>query len=97
MARKAKRSKTATKKAAGKKAARAKSRKAAAPKELAGLVARAAGRGGKPDVRLPVRNDPDHELLCKWSTALNQYQCKEVPIGGDWMMMVIHKGYKPPK
>jgi hypothetical protein len=42
------------------------------------------GASGHPDKRTPIAGDPNHELLCKWSTADNQYICKEVSIGGDW-------------
>src|ERR1700743_1161 len=36
------------------------------------------------DKRVPIPGDPNYEMLCKWSTANNEYICKEVPIGGDW-------------
>lgn len=48
------------------------------------LVAARAMRAGHPDKRLPVHGDPDHEILCKWIVDLNEYQCRQVPTGGDW-------------
>jgi hypothetical protein len=48
------------------------------------LVAAVSGRAGHPDKRLPIHGDPDHEIVCKWIVALNQYQCRQVPTGGDW-------------
>jgi hypothetical protein len=92
-ARKAKRTKKATKtaktksgtsnkkRAARKPAVKKAGRKKAAIKKTALLMAAAPGH---PDKRTPISGDPNHEQLCKWSAADNQYICKEVPIGGDW-------------
>lgn len=43
-------------------------------------------RASHPDKRLPVHNDPTHEIVCKWITAENEYQCRQVPAGGDWTL-----------
>ncbi len=59
----------------------AKNKSAPKGRRAAPLIgARAAP--GHPDQRLPVHNDPDHEILCKWID--NAYQCRQVPTGGDW-------------
>ena len=71
-----------------KKAGKAKSVKKAGGKEAAikktAPRAAMAAAPGHPDKRMPISGDPNHELLCKWSAADNQYVCNEVPIGGNW-------------
>jgi hypothetical protein len=79
----AKKAKKAKKAKTGQQARKAKARKGAAPKPRAAARALTAA-AGKPDKRLPVHGDPNHEILCKWITAINQYQCRQVPTGGDW-------------
>ena len=63
------------------KSVRKTGRTGARKKATAKKPARAARH---PDKRMPIPGDPNHELLCKWSTADNEYICKEVTIGGKW-------------
>jgi hypothetical protein len=84
MAKKANKAKKA-KKAAKAKAAPA--RKAAKKRRAKKAVARNSSlalSAGHPDKRFPVSGDPAHEILCKWSLAMNEYQCRTVPTGADW-------------
>jgi hypothetical protein len=42
------------------------------------------GLGAHPDTRHPVPGDATREILCKWVVPSNEYQCRQVPAGGDW-------------
>jgi hypothetical protein len=49
------------------------------------MAMRAAMPGdAHPPHRLPLVDDPTHEMLCKWDAQSNEYQCKKVAKGGDW-------------
>lgn len=77
--------KTAARKSVAK-AKKAKARKVRPKKAVARKRRTMAGvaAGGHPDKRLPINGDEYHELLCKWDAAANQYDCRQVPIGGNW-------------
>jgi hypothetical protein len=79
-ARKAGAKKRAAKKGTARKGA---AKKRIAKKAMAPHRARMAGPG-HPNKRVPIPDDPDHEMLCKWSFEMNEYQCRQVVKGGDW-------------
>ncbi len=64
-------------------AKKAKKRKPATGKTSSRMVLESASTP-HPDKRYPVRNDPDHEILCKWIDDATGYECKQVATGEDW-------------
>jgi hypothetical protein len=80
-AKKAKRAKAATKAKAAKKAKKAKPAKKAAKRPRVRLVRALTAQ--HEDQRYPVHGDPDHEIVCKWIDS--EWQCRQVPTGGDWI------------